>query len=343
MATAKKTPSGMWKVRVYSHTTPDGKKHYKAFTAATKQEAEQQAARFAGTADRASRSDLTVKEAVTRYIDAKEGVLSPSTVRAYKIMRNHCFDEIGTMRIRRLTTEQVQTFVSHLAADKSPKYVRNIYALFVAAVAMYAPDITFRVTLPQKQRKRRYAMSNDDVTDLIEAAPDWMKIAIMLAGFGSCRRGECCALKYGDIAGEYALVHADVVLNSDGAWVYKEMPKTCESYRYIHIHEQAVPLIEAARTGDPDQFILGKTPGQVSDTFDDLRKELGLDVTFHDLRRFYASTCVAIGIPQAYTEHSGGWRPGSPVVRESYEHPIRAYEEQFTARLSDHFNQILKK
>ena len=60
MATAKKTPSGMWKCRVYSHTTPDGKKHYRAFMGGTKQEAEQKAARFSGTADRFARCDLTV-------------------------------------------------------------------------------------------------------------------------------------------------------------------------------------------------------------------------------------------------------------------------------------------
>ena len=68
MATAKKTPSGMWKVRVYSHTTPDGKRHYRAFTAPTKQEAEQMGATFSGSKDRAARVDLTVSEAINGYI-----------------------------------------------------------------------------------------------------------------------------------------------------------------------------------------------------------------------------------------------------------------------------------
>ena len=69
MATAKLTPSGMYKVRVYSHTTPDGKKHYRAFTAPLKAEAEQMAAKFSGSADRAARCDLTVSEAIDRYIE----------------------------------------------------------------------------------------------------------------------------------------------------------------------------------------------------------------------------------------------------------------------------------
>ena len=36
MAKAKKLPSGNWRVRVYSHTTPDGQKKYESFTASTK-------------------------------------------------------------------------------------------------------------------------------------------------------------------------------------------------------------------------------------------------------------------------------------------------------------------
>lgn len=86
MATARRTPSGMWKCRVYSHTTPDGKKHYRAFTAPLKAEAEQMASQFSGSADRAARVDLTVAEAISGYIRAKDGVLSPSTVRGYQRM-----------------------------------------------------------------------------------------------------------------------------------------------------------------------------------------------------------------------------------------------------------------
>ena len=40
MATAKKLPSGSWRILVYSHTDQDGKRRYKSFTAPTKKEAE---------------------------------------------------------------------------------------------------------------------------------------------------------------------------------------------------------------------------------------------------------------------------------------------------------------
>ena len=52
MATAKKQKSGSWRVRIYSFTDQDGKKHYESFTASTKQEAEMMAAKYQHSADK---------------------------------------------------------------------------------------------------------------------------------------------------------------------------------------------------------------------------------------------------------------------------------------------------
>ena len=340
MATAKKQASGMWKCRVYSHTTPDGKKHYRAFTAATKQEAEQQAAKFSGTADRFARCDITVSEAVGGYISAKENVLSPSTVYAYRAMERNCFGQIAHEKIARLTSAKVQRWISDLSGEKSPKYVRNIYTLLTSAIALYDPDITFRITLPAKQKKRAYAPSDAHITMLFNAAPDWLKICIALAAFGSMRRGEISALKYGDIDGQIIHVHADMVRGTKDPWIYKEMPKTGDSFRDVLVPQEVIKLIG---TGDPDAFIISEgTPNRITDTFMHIRDDLGLsDIRFHDLRKYYASVSAALGIPQNYTERAGGWHTGSPIMREIYQKPIREYEKRYSDILCDHFNDIL--
>ena len=58
MASAKKLPSGSWRVRVYDYTDANGKKHYESFTASTKKEAEAMAAQFAYKKDREEKSEL---------------------------------------------------------------------------------------------------------------------------------------------------------------------------------------------------------------------------------------------------------------------------------------------
>lgn len=343
MPTAKKTPSGMWKCRVYSHTTPDGKKHYRAFMGSTKQDAEQKAARFSGTADRFARCDLTVAEAVAGYIAAKERVLSPSTVYAYRVMERNCFGAIGREKINHLTSAKVQRWISDLTAEKSPKYVRNIYTLLTSSVALYEPEITFRITLPAKQKKRSYAPSDAQIAMLYNAAPEWLKICIALAAFGSMRRGEIRALKYGDIEGRIIHVHADMVRGStkDKPWVYKEIPKTQDSFRDVLVPQEVIDLIG---TGDPNAFIIPDgTPNRITDTFMHLRDSLELpDIRFHDLRKYYASVSAALGIPQNYTERAGGWHSGSPVMREIYQKPIIEYEQAYAGQIASHFAGIME-
>lgn len=341
MATAKKTASGMWKCRAYSHTDESGKKHYRAFTAPTKTEAEQAASRFSGTADRAARVDLTVAEAIKGYIDAKENVLSPSTIYAYRVMERNAFDSIAHDKIRRLTSERVQRFISAMAAEKSPKYVRNIYALFSSAVALYMPEITFRITLPKKQIKRRHAPSDDDIRALMDKSEEWMRKCIALGAFGSLRRGEIAALQFQDLDGSILHVHADVVRSTDGAWVRKEMPKTADSLRDIPLPAEVVAMLG---TGEPDAAIIPEitTPNRITDHFIDLRDSLNLTIRFHDLRHYYASISAALGIPQSYTERIGGWHPGSPIMKEIYQNPIAQFEEKFANQLMGHFGSVLK-
>ena len=91
MAKAKKLPSGSWRVRV-----PDGKNletgkpKYKSFTADTKKEAEYMAAEYALTRkEKEKPKNLTVGEAIDRYID-ENPLLSDSTKVGYrKIRRNN--------------------------------------------------------------------------------------------------------------------------------------------------------------------------------------------------------------------------------------------------------------
>lgn len=339
MATAKKTPSGMWKCRAYSHTSPDGKKHYRAFTASTKQEAEQMAAKFSGSADRAARCDLTVLEAIGRYITAKEQVLSPSTVRGYRQMERVYYDWISTRKISRLSTHEVQTWISDLSTRVSAKTVQNVYGLFTAVVSFYAPDLSFRgVKLPQKKRRRVSAPSDEQVQALYSAASPNLKRAIALEAFASMRRSEVCALTYGDIKDGIAHVQRDIVRGPHG-WILKPIPKTSESDRFTRIPQQVLDLIG---TGDPDQRIVPVTPDTITELFGRLRDSLGLSIRYHDLRHYYASIAAVLGVPPTYVESFGGWRPGSSVLRSTYQNTIDTAADAYGRQMADHFDRILK-
>ena len=150
MARKKKNalPSGNIRIQVYDYTDVDGKKHYKSFTAPTRQEAKYLAAQWkAGKAEKKP-SRITLYEAVSRYIEAKDGVLSPSTIRGYMRMQECQMKEIGRVWLDELTSANVQIWVSNVSKSRSPKYVRNLYGLLSAAIEMFAPELHLKVTLP---------------------------------------------------------------------------------------------------------------------------------------------------------------------------------------------------
>ena len=339
MPTARKQPSGMWKCRVYSHTTPDGKKHYRAFTASTKQEAETLAAQFSGTEERAERVDLTVSEAIERYITAKEGVLSPSTIRGYRRMARNNFDGIARQKIRRLTSERVQLWISDLSQTMSPKSVKNIYALLTSSVALYLPEKSFRVKLPTRQKKRTHAPTDAQVMALYNAAPEWLKICIGLGAFCGLRRGEISALKYGDIDGNVIHIHADMIQDSAGKYHYKPMPKTTDSVREVYAPAELIALIG---DGNPDDFIIDRYTGSITAMFESLRKSLGLtEIRFHDLRAYYAST-GALLIPDIFLARFGGWGKSSAVMKNLYQREQDGMAELFAGKMTDHFSGMIQ-
>lgn len=339
---AKKLPSGnAWIVTVYAGKDPvTGKTKQKSFTGLTKAEAERKAAAFSDQRKRQKWNDPTVGEAIDGYIRAKEAVLSPSTIRGYVRMQRNNFSKIDGIRIRDLTQEDLQIFVSELSRDLSAKTVHNVYALLSASVALYAPDLHFKVTLPTKKKTAQISPSDEDVAALYKAASPTIKKCIALAAFGSLRRGEICALKYGDIKCNSVHVHADMVQDKNGKWIYKDLPKTAESNRVVTLPEEAVRILGE---GEPDQYVIEyATPGSISRVFLKLRSRFGLSVRFHDLRHYYASIGAVLGIPSLYLAEFGGWRKDSPIMRDVYQNQIEPMKAQYSDIMTEHFAKVMK-
>ena len=70
--------------------------------------------------------------------------------------------------------------------------------------------------------------------------------------------------------------------------------------------------------------------------------KVGLEsLRFHDLRGYFASIAVAIGVPDVYASHLGGWRENSSVLKEHYQKPIVSINEGYAKKMNEHFRKIL--
>ena len=338
MATAKKLPSGSFRVRVYSHTDHTGKKIYESFTAPTKGEAELKALEWKNGKKRHISSDLTIAQAIDGYITAKEGVLSPSTIRGYRKMQRNNYRTIEKRPIKKISTEELQIFVSNLSKSLNPKSVANIYGLLSSSLSFYMPENAFKVSLPKKIKKRPISPSDGDIQTLFGEAQTELKKCIALAAFGSLRRGEICALTFGDIEGNTVHITKDMVQDKDNQWVIKNMPKTSDSIRDVSYPDEVIELLGHGEK--EEKVIKYQNPGSITQCFTKLRDRLGLSIHFHDLRIYFCSIGAVLNIPTNYLEDFGGWRRGSNVMKQTYQNSISDKREEYSNIMQDHFTEI---
>lgn len=337
MATPKKLPSGQWRTQVYDYTDEGGKRHYRSFTASTKKMSALMAAEFAAHRQRLANGDLTIGEAIDHYIDSKQNVLSPSTVRGYVGIRKNNLASIENMSVRRITTQDVQIWVNQLSKKLSPKSVANAYGLLVSAITFHDPDHRIRATLPKKKKADLYCPSDEDIKRLItHVAGRELEIAIYLAAFGPMRRGEICALTSDDIHGNVVRVNKSMVLDSDGHWVIKQ-PKTYSSYRDIIFPDFVIEKLSGI-----NGRIIKATPSQLTNRFSRAIKYSKSPVfRFHDLRHYSASIMHAIGVPDQYIMQRGGWSTDG-VMKAVYRNTIDNVTERVNVDINNYFNGMMQ-
>ena len=147
MAKPRKLPSGNWNIRV-----GDGKGgKTKSFTAATKKEVILLAAEYVN-GKICPVEKKTVGECIDEYINAKENILSPTTINGYKKIRKNTLNEICYYLIGDITGEQIQRHFNELSARLSPKYLKNSLGLLASVFRIYRPDYRLNITLPKKQK-----------------------------------------------------------------------------------------------------------------------------------------------------------------------------------------------
>ena len=332
MAKAKKLPSGNWRVRAFIGTDAAGKKQYKSFTAPTKREAEYLAAEFLAKKKSVIREERKLMEAYARYIEIKKNTLSPATVREYKRAAAHDFPELMPLSLSKITQEAVQSAVNIMAADHSPKSVRNAHGLLSAVLRMFAPEIVLNTRLPQPRKSEIYVPTEQEVENLVRSIRgSELEKAVLLAAFGSLRRSECAALTIDDIEGDIIHVRKAMVLDDDKQWVIKQ-PKSKASYRDIKMPAFVIERLVPAENGR----IVNIMPVTITDYFADARSKYNLPhFRFHDLRHYQASILHAMGVPDKYIMERGGWKTDS-TLKNIYQHTMsdkrRQVEEDIVAR-----------
>lgn len=334
LPTPQKLPSGMYRCQVMV----DGKRV--SVVEADPDTAQAKAVALKSGLLQASKRPeaLTVGEAIDRYIESKDAVLSPATVFGYRRIRENALPELMHVKLRDLTQERVQRAINTMSKTRSPKTVRNAHGLLSAVLSVYRPDMVLRTTLPQKDVKEVAIPTEEEIALILQGCKgNKAELPIMLAIWLGLRASEIRGLTWSCIKDGRIHINKAIVEGEHGA-VLKQ-PKTVSGDRWIKAPDAILEIIN--QQPKIDEYIVHMDAKAMYDHFTRLCNKLGIKrYRFHDLRHTSASIAMMLGVPNKYNQQRMGHRTDN-MLKNVYTHTIKSREDQYADLLDSYFYQKL--
>lgn len=339
MAKAEKLKSGNWRAKAYMGTDENGKKIFQSFTAATKKEAEYLAAE-AVLKKKEKVQNLTVGEAIDKYISIKENILSPTTIAGYRKIRRNNLQMLMDIPVQKLTQETIQKAVNDDSKRLSAKTVTSAHGLLSAAMAVYNPDFHLHTTLPRIQKKYKDLPEPEEIIKAVEGTE--IELPVLMGLCLGMRMSEIRGIRKKDISGD-CLTIQNVMVTAEGKNIAKEQTKTNNSTRKLRLPAKIVELISQSDVESDDDYIIKMSGQAIYKRFMRIIEKSGLKkMTFHDLRHINASVMLKLGIPDKYAMERGGWSTTS-TLKSVYQHTFSAEREIVDNQIEDYFNAIFER
>jgi integrase len=305
MVKIERLPSGSYRARVHL-----GGGKYKSITGKDKKavqlEAAQMEAEIEAQKNQKSKpanpyAEMTLGEAMDKYISLKNAILSPSTIRGYDAIRRTRAPMLTAMRLSDITQEDVQRAINEDAVSHSPKSVRNLHSFLSAVLDVYKHDLHLDTTLPQRVKTHIDIPTQAEVDRLFEYfSGSEMEIPFSLAACCGLRESEICGLKWEHVdleRGKIEICEA-IVPDKDGNYVVKGT-KSESGQRTIRIYPYIREALERAER--TNGHLTRLTPRTIYARFKAALKQLGMpDYRFHDLRHYLVSVMLSLNIPKSY-------------------------------------------
>lgn len=337
-------PSGNYNAKVYDYTDPSGKRHYKSLTARTKGEVKLMIAEFLSTRNikNEAKEDITLGEAVDKYIESKINILSPSTVREYKQTRRNRYHDIMSLPVSKITSVILQQEINNDALTRAPKTVRNGYGLISSAIHFVSPEKHFDVLLPQKVKPQIIIPTENEMQTLLTHIKDTdLEIPVLLCAVCGMRRSEIAALKWSDVDLDNGLlsIRSAVVLDENKNFVEKGT-KTTSGTRTIKIF---TPVLNVLKRANKDtEYVSLLNPSKITDHFFTALNRAGIrHFRFHDLRHYAVSVMLSLNMPKKYIADYVGHK-SEKMIDTVYGHIMINAQNRFMTAVDNYYTALLQ-
>lgn len=357
-------PSGSIRKKVYSHSEPCFDKHgkpiidektgkpkvkkiYISITGSSAAEVNRKISEYKLNKNTQKKpDDMTLYEAIDKYISTSDAVLSPSTISGYRIIQRNAFKSIINLKLSQIDKETLKEAVNIEAkritkkrkTPISPKTVCNEYGLIEAVLNTYAPNIETNVTLPQKTITQNEISTPDVIFQMIKGTN--VELPALLAMWLSFTASEIIGLRKSKSIssdGNYITIKDVIVTDENGKQVVKNKGKQPLRHRTLRIPPYIKELIDQVPT---DQLVPVTVP-TLSKRWSRLVARSGIPkMTFHDLRHVNASVMALLMIPDKYAQDRGGWKSDS-IMKSVYQQSFSSERGIIDQQIDDYMTNKL--
>lgn len=346
----KQLPSGSYRTQIVIGKDANGKRITESFTDASYAAVMQWALDRRLTRDeeqthRPGSGSMTFGDALDAYIESKSAVLSPATIRGYRVIQRNALESLMPMQLRKITQNDLQVAINKEAMNHKPKTLRNYTALITPIFSTFRPDFHPHITLPEKEKIEIEVPEEEEVKKLLAAAKDTRYyIPIILAACGGLRRSEICDLRWRDVNFEKNTISIDsaLVVDVDNNYVEKGT-KRYSSTRTIPMMPPVRAALEEARTdtASPDDLIFKGSINTITNKFPNILDKAGVrHFRFHDLRHYVVSIMLYLNIPKKYIADYVGHKD-EKMIDDVYGHIMKDKKSTFTDILSDYMSTLV--
>lgn len=283
---------------------------------------------------------LCLTEAIDRYIDSKDAVLSPATIAGYRRIQKNDFPELMGKKLDEITKEEIQKSVNRMAKTKSSKSVRNAHGLLSAICKAYRPDFRLTTTLPQKEKYDVAIPDENDMIKLMETANGTeFELPLLLAMWLGLRASEIRGLTWDCIKDGKLHIKSAIVDGTDGP--VKKGTKSFSGNRWVILPGYIEDLINKQKK--TDEYIIHMTGQALYKRCARLCEKAGVQhYRFHDLRHAAASVAMMLGVPNTYNQKRMGHKTDH-MLKTTYLHTIASKATEYDHTIDDYFSKLHTK
>lgn len=334
----RKLPSGTWfiQLRLGGQSIPvSARTERECVRMAQLRKAEYQA----GIRSAPKRSAPTLTEAIDSYISKRDAVLSPSTIRGYRIIQRTRFQPLMHRPIDSIQPGEWQAAVNDEAKTVAPKTVKSAWGLMVSVIRDATGQSAPIVRLPQQIPHEKKFLQPEQIKTFI-AAVHGTKVEIpALLGLSSLRQSEILALTWDniDFKQRKIKIRGAAVRDDQNRLVTRQQNKTLGSTRDVPIFIDELYSALLASRSDGSEQVVQISHVTLFKNINRICRENGLpEIGVHGLRHSFASLAYHLGIPALVTMQIGGWSDKNTML-QIYTHLAESDKALGADKLSEFF------